>query len=186
VAAGAAAATAAVLGKAATAEQPEEDLDLNTLVGLMGEIKDIRHELDMVTPTAADGEENTKFGSASLKEVEDSLPGPEFIASVDTGAGVETEEGVAIDSLEKEESGDGDAPGDGEGKKSGLAAVGGENAEGEADTAEEKLDELVVAVEEEPAPVVVVESRPAFEQQSPVDGQQEKIQAKPLCSCSIM
>lgn len=183
------AATAAVLGKAATAEQPEEDLNLDTLVGLMGEIKDIRHALDMNTPTAADGTENTEFGTALLNEAEESLPGPEFIASVDTSAvGVGEEgdvvKGEGVDSLVKKERRAEDGVDGGEGKGSGLAA--GEGAEGETDTAEEKLDDLVAVVEEEPAPVGIVEPRPAFVQQSAVEVEQEKIQAKPLCSCSIM
>jgi hypothetical protein len=192
--AGAAGATAAVVvGKIAT-EQTEKDLDLDTLVGLMGEIKDIRHELDMKTPTAADGAGNTEFGSAAI-EAEDSLPGPEFVASVDTGviggADGEGDEGVVVvDNLEKKESGEGV---DGGEEGSGVRVINsGEGVEGEnADTAKENFDDAAVLAEKEenekPAPVVVVEeSRPAFEQQPAMDVEHEKIQAKPLCSCSIM
>ena len=148
----------------------------------MGEIKDIRHELDMNTPTAADGAENPEFGSGII-EAEDSLPGPEFIASVDTGA-IEGEDGLVVDSLETKEStgeaGGGDAEG-GEGEENGVV-----DADEETATAvEEKVEEETVK-EEEPPVVVVEEPRPAFEQQAAMDVEQEKVKAKSLCSCSIM
>ena len=184
-------ASGAAVAKAAVVE-PEE-VSMDTLVGLMGEIKDIRHALDMNTPTSADGAENPEFGSAII-EGEDSLPGPEFIASVEND-GVITAEGGGIDggevgeSLEMKESvGDRQE----ESEVGGVAAAIGEGIIGENDNAVNNDDSgaagvvveepAVVVVEEEPPTEVTV--RPAFEQHFVAE--QEKIHAKPLCSCSIM
>ncbi len=157
---------------------------MDTLVGLMGEIKDIRHELNMNTPTAADGAENPEFGSAQI-EAEESLPGPQFIASVDTGVETAVEDGVVVDSLEKKE---------GVGEEESQAA--GEGAKGENGAAEETPENVPEAVagatvveddeeEEKPAPPVAVEEeRPAF---TAAEVEQENtVPAKALCSCSIM
>ena len=205
VGAGAAAAAgvataAAVATRSAKPTSSENEPDaLDTLQGIMGELKEMRHELGMSTPTAQAAE---AAAAALDAAAEDGAPaaGEEEASSAPAAAGgaeegdktaedgveageVETKEsmveGEASAAPAEEQEGENDDASTAEGEVASPTSAGVEE-EGESSVAAPAAEEpAAVAVEEEIAPVKVLPAEIDFIEEP-------KVRAKPLCSCSIM